>query len=817
MTHKNDLVTEEADPVLRAQAEQRLQTMNISGGSHDPQKLLHELQVHQIELEMQNEALRATQAELEAALTRSSNLFDFAPIPYLTTDAQGRICEANHAAARLFNQPCASLCSMGLPSFMKTEDLPVYQALVEKAAASGIRETGEITLSISGRRVWVLMNVVIEADKTSSLIALEDITERKEAEQQLALAANRYTDMLKANKDGFWLVDGSTGLIVDANEAAQMMLGYSRDELLSMRILDIDVVFDAEAYQQKIQQILADGWGVFETQHRTKDGRILDVEVSTLPEKSSRFLVAFIRDITQRRVMERELRKLSQAVEQTIESVVITDLNARIQYVNDAFLRNTGYQREEILGQNPRVLNSGKTPQATYDDLWDKLSHGQSWQGEFLNRRKDGSEYIEWASISPVHEADGLVSCYVAVKLDITERKQAEADLLAAKEAADSANAAKSQFLAHMSHELRTPLNAVLGFAQILEREGLPPDQQEMVIMIHEAGGSLLHIINDILDLSKLESGQVSLDVQPFCLSALLESTGQRYRPSAEAKGLTLRLENRAAHLGTLQGDSHRLEQVLANLIGNAIKFSSEGEITLTVFPLFMSETDTRLSFHVEDTGIGMDEATLTRLFQPFSQGDSSITRRFGGTGLGLLISKRLVEQMGGEMGVSSQSGQGSTFWFEVPFRRATEASPQDNHAAGVKPPNKPRLDGLRVLAVDDSLINLRMIERALILQGARVTLASDGREALEKLRDQPNGFDLVLMDIQMPVMDGISSTREIRRDPELAHLPVIALTAGVLPEEREAALNAGMNDFLAKPLNLEQMQNVLSRYVRHL
>lgn len=815
MSDQPDIPSKGPSSTFRQQAERRVKALQVEGLDHDPQKLLHELQVHQIELEMQNEALRETQAELEAALARSSNLFDFAPIPYLTTDANSKIIQANHAAAELFNESRRNLCQMNLQQFISVEDAPHFKDLLLKAAASGLRETREIKLSISGQVAWVELNLLIELPQNTCLIALEDITKRTVAEQKLKLAAYRYDDMLKANKDGFWLVDGSTGKLLDVNEAAVAMLGYTRDELLSRRILDLDALYKADTYELKMRQIMSEGWGVFETQHRTKDGRIIDVEVSTLPEKTSSCLVAFIRDITQRKAMERDLRRLSLAVDQTVESVLITDLNARIEYVNEAFLRKTGYPRDEVLGQNPHFLSAGKTPQATYDDLWVKLGRGEPWQGEFINRRKDGSEFYEWASVSPVHEPDGTVSAYVAVKLDITDRKKVEANLIAAKQAAESANAAKSQFLAHMSHELRTPMNAILGFAQILERDELHPDQLEMVGMIREAGNSLLHIINDILDLSKLEAGQLALEEKPFCLSAVLERVREFYRHGAENKGLTLRFDPLPESMRGLQGDIHRLEQVLTNLVGNAIKFTAQGEISVRVTPLAMTESTARLRFEIKDTGIGIDEMTLARLFQPFSQGDSSITRRYGGTGLGLSISKQLVEQMGGEIGVSSQKGQGATFWFEIPFKCAPKAPLlKSDEVPRATSTEKPKLMGLRVLAVDDSAMNLRMLERILILQGALVTLASDGQEALDKLRAGPKSFDVVLMDIQMPVMDGISTTREIRRDSELSKLPIIALTAGVLPEEREAAISAGMNDFLAKPLDLGQMNKVLSQYV---
>ena len=253
-------------------------------------------------------------------------------------------------------------------------------------------------------------------------------------------------------------------------------------------------------------------------------------------------------------------------------------------------------------------------------------------------------------------------------------------------------------------------------------------------------------------------------------------------------------------------------------MLGNAIKFTDSGQVRLHITSLEVTPETAKLRFEITDTGIGIDADTLTRLFQPFSQGDNSLSRRHGGTGLGLVISQRLVEQMGGDLGVASEPDQGSTFWFELTFPRIINPSlPEAPQPREPQPTARAPLDGLRLLAVDDNHINLRMIERVLQRQGATVALAHDGQEALQQLQAKPDGFDAVLMDIQMPVMDGLTATREIRQNPALRHLPVFALTAGVLPEEREAALAAGIDGFIAKPLELEALVALLRPYLHEI
>jgi CheY-like chemotaxis protein len=362
-------------------------------------------------------------------------------------------------------------------------------------------------------------------------------------------------------------------------------------------------------------------------------------------------------------------------------------------------------------------------------------------------------------------------------------------------------------------------MNAILGFAQILEHENLNPDQRSMLDKISNAGESLLNIINDILDLSKIEAGQLRIDSQRFTVSEVFQRVDNLLRDLADNKKLMLEFKGATGVAATLMGDPLRLIQVLVNLASNAIKFTEVGrvEVNVTALSVAADAGSVDLRFEVRDSGIGITAEALPNLFQPFSQADDSITRRFGGTGLGLAICKRLIELMGGRIGATSQVGQGSTFWFEMPYQ---QVSVEVNAPVATQPDAgssamQPSLKGLRILAVDDNRTNLQLIDRALQRQGAAVTLAADGQQALNILRLHPQSYDVVLMDIQMPVMDGLTATREIRMDTGLAHLPVIALTAGVLDDEREAALKAGISDIIPKPINLKQLSSGLSRYAR--
>jgi signal transduction histidine kinase/CheY-like chemotaxis protein len=380
-----------------------------------------------------------------------------------------------------------------------------------------------------------------------------------------------------------------------------------------------------------------------------------------------------------------------------------------------------------------------------------------------------------------------------------------------------AANTAKSEFLANMSHEIRTPLNGVIGIAQLLQTETLPPHQREMARQISTAGQTLLGIINDILDFSKIEAGQLRIDQQPFSLTSTLEHVEDILSGSAKEKGLDLHIEATPEFGGeVLIGDSLRLQQILTNLIGNAIKFTNAGSVTVRVQSVPDLPLVARLRFAIEDTGIGIDPRHLTGLFTPFAQADPGIARRFGGTGLGLSITSRLVELMGGKIGVESAFGVGSTFWFEVPFELRQDAI----RATAARPPQAPeptgaRLSGRHCLVVDDTRLNRMIVEQMLLKEGADSTLAVDGQQAIQYIKADPKRFDAVLMDIQMPVMDGLTATRTVRKELGLHDLPVIALTAGVLPEQRREAEEAGCNDFVAKPVDREELVATLIRCFR--
>ena len=507
------------------------------------------------------------------------------------------------------------------------------------------------------------------------------------------------------------------------------------------------------------------------------------------------------------------------------------DAQGRFTYVSPAVHKLRGYSPAEVMAQG---MAEALTPDSlalvaeTFHAALSRVAAGlpvEPFRGELEQPRKDGMTVWTEVATNGLYNENGEFTGFVGITRDITERRRLEGELRLARQAAEDASRAKSDFLAHMSHEIRTPLNGILGLAQVLEREPLTPTQREMVRRLRVSGRALLSIINDILDLSKIEAGQLRLEPRPFALAPLLEQVTGLMAGPARDKGLALRTETPPElkanpgddnRLGDdLVGDDLRLEQILLNLVGNAIKFTERGEINLRVRTLARGANLITLRFEVEDNGIGIAPEVLPSLFNPFTQADSSITRRFGGTGLGLSISCRLVELMGGTIGASSTPGVGSLFWFELPFGRAPRSPGRETCSEPAPLAVGPRLGGIPILVVEDNDINLEVVSHLLTLEGALVSLAQNGQEALDILRDRPTAFAAVLMDCQMPVMDGLTATRHLRHQLGLNSLPVIAFSAGVLPEERQQALDAGMNDFLVKPVDLNAMVAILQRWTR--
>ncbi len=403
----------------------------------------------------------------------------------------------------------------------------------------------------------------------------------------------------------------------------------------------------------------------------------------------------------------------------------------------------------------------------------------------------------------------------LATLRDITALKESELAAVRASEAAELANSAKSSFLANMSHEIRTPMNGIIGLTQLVLKGPLQEDQRELVAKAHDSAQSLLGIINDILDFSKIEAGKLTVESIPFDLRRPLVQLENMFASFASSKGIAFELQVDANVPRGLVGDPLRLSQILNNLVGNAVKFTEKGSVHLLVRRVddaAQGGTQARLEFAVRDTGIGISEQQQARLFQPFSQADDSTTRKFGGTGLGLTISRKLVDLLGGTLALESVAQQGSVFTVTLPFGLSDESLTERRAE-----PRAPvaSIVGLRALLVEDNPINIMVAKMLLQSRGVVVTVAENGQLAVDALLGHPTAFDVVLMDVQMPVMDGREATRRIRQDTRFASLPIIAMTADAMAEDRQRCLDAGMTDYISKPIDSERLYALLARWAQ--
>ena len=492
--------------------------------------------------------------------------------------------------------------------------------------------------------------------------------------------------------------------------------------------------------------------------------------------------------------------------------VSVTDRQGRIIQINDKFVSISQYSRDELLGQDHRILNSGTHPKDFFVNLWRTITRGETWRGEICNQAKDGSLYWIDTAIIPLKNDQGEIIRFISVRVDITQRKQHESELLTARQAADAANQAKSRFLANMSHEIRTPMNSIIGMTHLLDQTALDSKQIDYVAKIKNSSQHLLRIINEILDFSKIEAGKIEVAVKDLDLNKILSDVLDHLTSDLGDKNIELVSDVAPGLSQNFQGDALRLSQVLLNLISNAIKFTEAGKITVSACIEQESNIDCLVRFEIHDTGIGIAKEKIDHIFQPFDQVDTSITRKYGGTGLGLAISKELVGLMGGTIGVESQTGKGSHFWFTARLSRNLNEITYPSEVTHT-PQNELRsLAGLTLLVVEDNELNQQVAKELLELYGAEVVIARHGKEALDQLRRTP--FNGVLMDIQMPVMDGLEATKIIRSNPEWSDLVIIAMTANVDQNDRELCLSVGMNDFLAKPINPDMLLSTLLKWL---
>jgi PAS domain S-box-containing protein len=794
----------------------------------------------------------------------------------ILTDLEGRIIDWNPAAERLFGYSRAE--ALGQTTDMLragTSAIGLNAKIVERLRTHD-RWVNELRYRRKDGSLGLCeMTVVPLQDERGETIATlrvgRDITERRRMEQHRAVkqavtrilaesatGTEAITLLLQEIGDclgyevGFWWgVDAAAGVLrcVEAwqhpGTNAEAFLAVSQRttfapgqglpgrlwqqrQLAGFADMSVDGRRRAVAEQVGLQGALAlvvllgnEVHGVFE--FLTRQRQSPDDALLRLAAESGSQVGQFL----QRKRVEDRLRLLESVVVNARDAVLITEVapldepGPRLVYVNEAFTRMSGYSPEEVIGRSPRFLQGPHTDREQLDRIRAALQEWQPVQAELVNYRKDGAEFWVEMSIVPVADDSGWFSHFVAVARDVTERKRAEQALREAKEAAETASRAKSEFLANVSHEIRTPMNGILGVTGLLLDTPLQPQQREYLDVVKSSAHTLLAIINDLLDLAKIESGKLHLEIGTFTLDEALDDMLKALAVRATAKGLALTRAVAPEAAGALAGDARRLRQVVVNLVGNAIKFTECGSVHLHVgpaeepagepLPVLHEHASTfrQLHFRVTDTGIGIPAAKQQTIFDPFEQADRSTTRKYGGTGLGLAIASRLVRLMGGRLWVESTEGQGSTFHFTAWFGQVDAPAPPPADAA---PAVNAGPRALRILVAEDNQVNQMIAVRMLEKQGHRVKVVADGAQAVAAV--QGEGFDLVLMDVQMPGMDGLEATAQIRESERggARRLPIVAMTAHAMKGDRERCLDAGMDDYLTKPVDAEELYEVLER-----
>ncbi len=645
-----------------------------------------------------------------------------------------------------------------------------------------------------------------------------NVTQRIQTHNLLEQSEERSRLIMNASLNAIITIDVD-GKIIFWNNPAKTIFGWEKEEVIGKVLSEIIIPEQyVEAHNRGMKHYMKTGDGPvlnkhFEITGLKRNGTEFPIEISIIPIKQNGelFFCSFIQDISERKNAENNLKSQEEKYRNIIANMnlglMVVDNDEVIQFANQSFLSISGFEMDEILGKKASQLFISEENLEIMKAKSEMRKEGISDVYQMPVKNKKGE--LRWWTIggAPEYDDTGKLVGSIGIHLDITEQKQLEIDLEKEKVKAQEASKAKEAFLANMSHEIRTPLNAIIGFLRELEKQDVTEIQKSYIENSTIASKHLLAIISNVLDMSKIESGEMSLDYEDFVFENTIKNVVKVLQPKAEQKRLKLTTNISKNIHKVLKGDALRLEQILFNLIGNALKFTHHGQVTVSCEVIKDSNTSQELSISISDTGIGIDKSFVDFIFSKFSQEDKEITRKFGGTGLGMAITKELVQLMEGNIEVESEKNVGTTIRINLNLKKGNQKNIKREHTEK----KSIRIDNISVLLVEDNDLNRMVAQNSLKYFNCKVVEATNGIEALEILRKQK--FDVILMDIQMPEMDGIEATKIIRNELKLS-IPIIALTANAFKTEIEKCREAGMDDYITKPFDENSMIETIAKHV---
>lgn len=659
--------------------------------------------------------------------------------------------------------------------------------------------------------------IFIDGEYKGHLWKYTDVTQKMQSQNQLIQSENRSKLIMNASLNAIITID-VTGTITFWNRQAENIFGWSRNDAIGKNLSETIMPRQHVAsHHNGMSHYMETGEGPalnkpLELTALNKSGIEFPIEITIIPihEDDNVFFCAFIQDVSEKKEAE-NIRKVQEEKYQNVIAhmnlgLVEVDNDGVIQYVNQSFATISGYQLDELVGKKPADLFVYGNNFDTVENKTNLRTKGVSDIYQLPVKNKSGD--LRWWAISgaPSYDNKGNVIGSIGIHLDITEQKQLELDLEKEKTNALESAKAKETFLANMSHEIRTPLNAIIGFLRELDKQELTQLQKKYIDNSTIASKHLLAIINNILDISKIEAGEMSLELEDFVFEKSISNVATVLQPSLEQKGLNFNILISKEIEKVLKGDALRLQQILFNLVGNSIKFTSKGSVSINCVVVESTNDFQELKISISDTGIGMERGFMKNIFNKFSQEDKAVTRKYGGTGLGLSITNELIKLMGGRIEIESKKNVGTTFHVYINFPKGNSALIEDDDVEATVS----TIENLSILLVEDNFLNRMVAQNSLQYYNCKVTEAVNGVEAIELLKK--NKFDVILMDIQMPEMGGIEATEIIRNRLHLS-TPIIALTANAFKTEIDRCKKAGMDDYVTKPFEEEVLIETIAKH----